>query len=128
MVGSRRSSWGAVLALCASAALGVALSADGCGGVAQTDPVNGGSKGPEMKTAMTRGPGSASASQMAQSVPQTRAATPPPVMLGRCAQGMGCVGTVGCISGCDPDTATITMCAACDNIAFTDCTQQSCNP
>ncbi|HEY7375176.1 MAG TPA: hypothetical protein VIF57_23645 [Polyangia bacterium] len=117
-----------MLALCASVVLGVAISADGCGGVNQTDPVNGGSKGPEMKTAMTRGPGAASASQMAQSVPQTRAQMPPPVTLGHCAQGMNCVGTVGCIGGCDPSTATITMCAACDNTAFTDCRQQACNP
>ncbi|HXU02859.1 MAG TPA: hypothetical protein VN903_17960 [Polyangia bacterium] len=66
------------LALCASAALAVAVAASGCGSY-PVSPESGGSKGPEMKATAQNGlPMSASASQMAQStappgaMPRTR--------------------------------------------------------
>ena len=56
------------LALCASAALGVVVSATGCDNIYQPGPESGGSKGPEIETTAASGkPASGSASQMAQS-------------------------------------------------------------
>jgi hypothetical protein len=56
-----------LLALCASAAFGVAVTASGCGDY-PVSPENGGSKGNEVRTtARTGQPVSGSASQMAQS-------------------------------------------------------------
>ena len=125
--GGRR--WRAVIAVCAAVTLGLVVAVQGCGGVDQPDPVNGGSKGPEMNSSVTQGPRAPGASQMSQTMPGSTAAAPPsPMADGRCAQGMGCAGTSGCTGVCDPNTSLITLCASCDNTTFTDCTQRACNP
>ena len=118
-----RASW----LLRASAALALILIAGSCG-IDQNDPNNGNTKGAEMRRAATMGPGSSSASQLPPARPPTPAATPASAMLGVCKQGGPCGSPIGCISGCDPATSVITMCATCGSDGFTDCTQSACQP
>lgn len=115
-----RTSW-------AGAALGLALWAAACGGTYKADPIPGGSKGPEMKTSMTHGERTGSASQMNQSTTSTPSATGTLTPLPPCGPGLPCTGMNGCTSGC-VDAGVITSCQACDNTAYTDCTQSACVP
>lgn len=120
-----RASW--TLRASAALALALVLVAVGCG-IDQTDPNNGGGKGPEMQRTMTMGPGSPSGGQLSFSPPPTQAAAPAPPMLGVCKEGGPCSTTNGCISGCDPATSRIILCASCGSQGFTDCTQNACQP
>jgi hypothetical protein len=119
--------WRALRAACMRAAFGLAVAAAGCGGTYQADPQPGGSKGPEIQTTATHGPRSNSASQMSQSTP-TRGPDGGSMTTIPCGEGLACPGSGGCVSACDPASRMLTACAACDNTAFTDCTQTACTP
>jgi len=117
---ARRTLWSS----CVGVALGLALSAAGCGDTYSPGPEPGGSKGPEMKASMTQGQRTGSASQMNQST----ATFPTPVTTAPCGTGLACIGGDGCVGACDANTGLITACATCDNTGYADCTQHACTP
>src|SRR5262245_1811821 len=115
-----------LLAWCASAVFGAALSAAGCGDVDLNQGSAGGSKGPEMRMTMSTGrSASGSASSMAQSTPTAGVATTPKP---DCEPGLACIANTGCEGACDPVDALITTCARCDDGGLADCSTRTCQP
>jgi hypothetical protein len=112
----------AVLAVCASAVLGLSIAAGGCESDYDPGPESGGSKGPEMMRAPSGQPASPSASAMSPG-------SPPPSMTfpsAPCGEGLTCAGATACMSACDPIDQLVTSCARCEAGAFTDCTDHPC--
>jgi hypothetical protein len=114
----------AVLALCASAVLGVAIGVGGCDDTYSPGLESGGAKGPEILGAPASGkPVSPSASA---NTPGT--VNPPLIVFPTipCDEGLACPGTAGCASACDPVGQFVISCSTCVNGAFTDCSERPC--
>lgn len=113
-----------VLALCASAVLGVAVGAGGCDDTYSPGPESGGAKAPEIQGLPSSGePVTPSASANSPGVPNPSTIVFPTIP---CGDGLACPGTAGCFSACNPVSQTVISCQTCENGTFTDCTNQPC--
>ena len=113
-----------VLALCASAVLGVAIGAGGCDDTYSPGPESGGAKAPEIQGLPSSGePISPSASANSPGVPNPSTIVYPTIP---CGAGLACPGSAGCMSACDPVTGFVTSCSACDNGVFGVCSERPC--
>ena len=112
-----------VLAVCASAVLGLSIAASGCDSTYDSGPENGGAKGPEIQRA-TEGlpPVSPSASSNSPGSPSAQDVFPS----GPCDDGLPCGGVTGCMTACNPADGLFTACARCESGRYTACMDNPC--